>query len=142
MSFAIRVSPFVLSSDMPPKYWIDRQRRGDQVLTQPYEISGKNVERALFMGLSSPIDLVRYEADDGAARIFESKTFEFGSLTCLVASMSSDRSSAILDISLFKESVVVPHSDGAALKIDDTRTQERRGEVKKCLHEFLAFIRL
>jgi hypothetical protein len=139
VSLAIRVSPFELTRSSPPRYPVRRQERGEIVSRD--ESDGRTDRFVLFIQKESPIDVVPFSAANGEAKIFESYTISEENVECLISSLSSDRSSSMIDISLFKLASAKVSDERVTLFIDDVEFERARLGIRHCVEALLVFIR-
>lgn len=136
MTYAVRVSPFDLSSE---RYPIDRMQRADFALGSPY--NGFNDEFVVTIQADSPIDSVRYTLSDGMAQVFETRSSSRDGVDCLVSSLSADRSSAILEISLYRIAYLETwERKRVEAMIDAADVRKNAAAIKQCMSEFFSFV--
>lgn len=94
-----------------------------------------------WLGGDSPVDFLSYSTDHrGSVRIFDRKSIEQASIDCLLATVSEDRKSGFLDISLAK---VVNSFDGDGLpQIAKAPLVTSQPQLLTCIRAFEKFLPL
>jgi hypothetical protein len=140
MTLAIRVSPFGINSSQ--SYPIERDKRYESALGEPYRPGRFNDGFVLFVQTYSPIEDVRHSSANGAAKIFRSRFIASAEIDCVMSSLSADGPSAILDISLYRMAFFETQDGYSEVQIDRGALTRNTAVLRYCLAEFSRFIAL